>query len=97
MKTCIFTNKPIKVYFKYNRDKYVTDIQSEIYLDNTAGWHYLTSGIGDKFAHAQTAMLSKPLKDDDGNYRYTIMDMYYEMNGYTPDGVKKDKVINEQK
>jgi hypothetical protein len=62
----------IKVYAKVNSDNYITDINSEIFLNDKTGYVQIDSGDGDKFAHAQGNYFDKPLIDSDGFYNYKL-------------------------
>lgn len=75
----LFSKKIIKIYYKANKDNYVTDIDSEVFLRDTTGWLYLTCGRGDRYVYARTKYLKKPLIDENGNYNYTVKDMALEM------------------
>ena len=59
--------KPISVYVKINNDGFITDINSEVFIKNFAGWQKIDEGYGDKFAHAQSQYFER-LLDDDGTY-----------------------------
>ena len=60
----------IKVYIKINNKNEITNIDSNIFVKNLDGWIYIDSGFGDKYAHAQSHYLDKPLTDENGNYNY---------------------------
>ena len=64
--------KPIGVYVKVNEDGFITDINSEIFIDNFEGWTKYDEGYGDKYAHAQNMYFEKPLVEENNifNYKY---------------------------
>lgn len=62
----------IGVYIKTNSDGFVTEILSDIFINNFGGWKKIDEGYGDKFAHAQTQYFDKPLKDSNGNYQIKL-------------------------
>ena len=64
--------QPIKVMIKVNKDDEIIAINSEIFIENTEGWIIVDEGNGDKFAHAQSQYLDKPLIDDNGKYNYKL-------------------------
>lgn len=45
--------EPSKVYVKKDSQGQIFEISSEYFIDDFAGWEYLTEGFGDKFAHPQ--------------------------------------------
>lgn len=65
-----FFEQPIYVYIKTDIEGNITEINSSLFIENTTGWLYLDSGYGDRFAHAQTQYLSKPIIDRTGKYNY---------------------------
>ena len=46
-------SEPSKVYVKKDSQGKIIEISSEYFIDDFAGWEYLTEGFGDKFAHPQ--------------------------------------------
>ena len=60
----------IGVYIKVNEDNYITEIHSEIFIKDFAGWIKIDEGVGDRYALAKSMYLEKYLIDDDGNYNY---------------------------
>lgn len=62
--------QPIKVYIKINSNNEVIEINSEIFIKDLTNWIYIDSGFGDKYAHAQSQYLDKPIINDNGNYNY---------------------------
>ena len=62
--------QPIKVYIKINLKNEVVDINSEIFIKDLTNWVYVDEGFGDKYAHAQSQYLDKPLVNEDGKFNY---------------------------
>lgn len=60
----------IKVYIKINENRYVTAVNSSIFLSDTTNWIQIDEGIGDKYAHAQGNYFDKPLFDEHGICQY---------------------------
>ena len=60
----------MKVYIKVDEKNRVTDINSEIFIEDITGWTQIDDGEGDRFVHAQGNYLPKPLMDKYGVYRY---------------------------
>ena len=52
----------------------VTDINSNAFLTDTTGWVQIDEGDGDRYMHAQGNYLPKPLTDEQGRYRYKLVD-----------------------
>ena len=73
MDTISFT--PIGVYIKVDSDTYITTINSGIFITNLDdGWIKIDEGSGDKYAHAQSLYLPKPLMDNRGRYNFKYID-----------------------
>lgn len=62
--------QPIKVYIKVNSNNEVIDINSEIFIKDLTGWIYIDEGFGDKYAHAQSQYLEKPLVNEDRQFTF---------------------------
>lgn len=62
------------VYVKTDEHGFITQIDSEIFLDNTEGWLEIDKGSGDRYAHAQGNYFGKLLTDMFGNYQYRLVD-----------------------
>ena len=62
--------KPIGVYIKVNNSGNITNIGSDIFIFDTSKWIKIDEGYGDKYAHAQSNYLSKPIIDISGKYNY---------------------------
>jgi hypothetical protein len=60
----------INVYIKTDYNNNIIDIGSDIFIKDTFGWIWIDSGLGDKYAHAQSQYLSKPLTKENGEYNY---------------------------
>lgn len=65
-----YFEQPIGVYTKINADGYVTEVGSDIFIKDLTGWTKIDEGFGDKYAHAQSQYLDKPLISDNGMYNY---------------------------
>ena len=63
---------PINVYIKINSLNEIIDIGSSIFIKDTYDWIMIDTGYGDKYAHAQSLYLPKPLIGlfRKYNYRY---------------------------
>ena len=66
--------KPYSVYIQTDDQGRVIGINSDAFLPSTDGWEKVAEGHGDKFHHAQGHYLPGPLMDDDGIYRYKLVD-----------------------
>ena len=64
----------IKVYIQTNSNGEVININSSVFLLDTFGWLQIDEGEGDKYAHAQSNYLKKPIINESGkhNYRYYL-------------------------
>lgn len=62
--------KPISVYIKINSLGNVINICSDLFISDTSKWIKIDEGYGDKYAHAQSNYLSKPIIDISGKYNY---------------------------
>ena len=60
----------IKVYIKTNDNNEIIQVESSIFLLDTTGYIEIDSGLGDKYAHAQSQYLEKGLMDEFGRYNY---------------------------
>ena len=63
-------NEKISVYIKTNADGYITEVGSDIFIEDLTGWIKIDEGIGDKYAHAQSLYFEKLLVDEFGIYNY---------------------------
>ena len=52
----------------------VTEINSDVFLPDATGWVKIDEGDGDRYMHAQGNYLPKPLMDEQGRYRYKLVD-----------------------
>ena len=64
----------ISVYIKTDSNSNITDINSDVFINDTDGWIKIDEGIGDKYTHAQGNYLSKGLTTENGIYRYKYID-----------------------
>lgn len=60
----------IKVYIKIDKNNYITNINSSIFLTDTIDYIEIDEGYGDKYSHAQSNYLDKGLVDNQGRYNY---------------------------
>ena len=59
-----------KVYIKGDNNSNIVDINSSIFIKDIDGWTYIAEGYGDKYDHAQSSYLNKPLINEKGQYNY---------------------------
>ena len=64
--------KPIGVYARVNTDGFITEINSDIFIDNFDGWVKIDEGFGDRFAHAQSQYFAEPIKNENGEYNHRV-------------------------
>lgn len=64
----------IKVYIQHDEKNRVTNINSEIFIQDLTDWIEIDEGDGDKYAHAQGSYLEMPLIADDGTHNYMYDD-----------------------
>lgn len=57
------------VYIKVNDEGFITDVDSDLFIDNLDGWIKIDEGVGDKFDHAQSLYFESPIVDEFGNYQ----------------------------
>jgi len=62
-----------KVYIKI-QNGLITAINSSEFLSDTTGWVKIDEGNGDRYRHAQGNYLPGPLIDEQGRYRYKLVD-----------------------
>lgn len=65
---------PWRVYARVNGDLLVTAIQSSDFLPELpeSDWVLIDEGYGDKYHHAQSQYLDKPITDERGVWRYAL-------------------------
>lgn len=63
-----------KVYANVDSQWRVIGIESNHNFRDTAGWVQIDEGDGDRYMHAQGNYLPKPLMDEQGRYRYKLVD-----------------------
>lgn len=61
-------NDKVGVYIKVNDAGFITDVNSDLFLNNLDGWIKIDEGEGDRFVHAQSSYFASPLVDEFGNY-----------------------------
>lgn len=62
------------VYIKTDTNGNITDINSDIFIEDTENWTKIDEGTGDKYAHAQGNYFSESLTTENGIYRYKYID-----------------------
>lgn len=63
-----------KIYVKLNASDMIVGVDSDVFLPDATGWAKIDEGDGDRFMHAQGNYLPKPLMDEQGRYRYKLVD-----------------------
>ena len=61
---------PYVVFVKLNERSLITDVNSDAFLRDAAGWTEIDRGDGDKYHHAQVRYFSMPIADERGIWRY---------------------------
>lgn len=51
--------KPIGVYAKYDENRNIIEVNSDIFIKNFDGWTKIDEGYGDRYAHAQSQYFEK--------------------------------------
>lgn len=64
----------IKVYVKVNENNEITEVASSIFIKDISGWIKIDEGNGDRYAHAQSQYFKDHLVDDNGNYKYKLIE-----------------------
>ena len=64
----------IKVYIELSENNIITEINSEIFLDDISDYIQIDEGIGDRYSHAQNNYLPNGLVDSQGRYNYKYVD-----------------------
>ncbi len=62
------------VYIKTDSNGNITDINSDVFIEDTENWIKIDEGTGDKYAHAQGNYFSEGLITENGIYRYKYID-----------------------
>ena len=65
-------NRKFKVFAKVNKEGFITDIESDLFLKDTNGWIQIDEGSGDKYVYPQTMYFGEPIVDEDGNYKFKV-------------------------
>ena len=66
-------NKLIKVYVKVNSSDEIIAIMSSLFLTNDEDWICVDEGVGDRFVHAQSRYLNKPIFNQNGKPNYKLI------------------------
>ena len=53
---------------------------SSIFITDYTGYKLVDQGYGDKYAHAQSQYLDRPLMNEDGKYNYIFVNGNIETN-----------------
>lgn len=67
-------NESYSVFVKTDIAGRVIGMNSSAFLPSTEGWIEIDNGTGERFCHAQSNYLLKPLLNDDGIYQYKLVD-----------------------
>lgn len=67
-------NMIYQVFARLDTSGRVMTIDSSAFLTDTDGWTLIDEGAGDRYHHAQGNYLDKPLTDERGVYRYSLID-----------------------
>lgn len=51
----VLFDRKVKVFVKTNKDGYITQIDSDVFLKEFDGWIQFDEGYGDKYVYAQTS------------------------------------------
>lgn len=62
--------RKISVYAKLNREGYITELASDIFLKDFSGWIKIDEGDGDKYVHPQMCYFEDGLTDEHGRYKH---------------------------
>lgn len=62
-------NRKVGVYIKVNSQGFITDVGSDVFIENLEGWQKIDEGEGDKYVFAQTQYFGT-LVDEKGNYKF---------------------------
>jgi hypothetical protein len=65
-----YIEEPTRVYIEINKDNNIIKVFSSDFEKPRATSILIDSGLGDKFRHAQTQYLTKPLMNENGTYNY---------------------------
>lgn len=64
------------VYVLLDSLGHIVAINSSAFIADVTGWIKIDEGIGDKYHHAHGNYLGKPLMDEQGIYRYKLVDSF---------------------
>lgn len=68
----VLCDKKTGVYVKLNADGFVTEVGSDVFIENLDGWIKIDEGEGDRFVHAQSQYYDTPITDEFGHYKYKL-------------------------
>lgn len=92
----------ISVYIKTDSNSNITDINSDVFINDTDGWIKIDEGIGDKYTHAQGNYLSNGLTTENGIYRYKYIDnkviekTYEEIQNETENNKNETEISDDE-
>lgn len=81
------------VYVKTNEKDYITDVNSSAFLADVTDWTEIDQGHGDKYHHAQSNFLEKPIMTRGGAYRYRLVDK--KLVECTPEEITEQEEANK--
>ena len=65
-------NRKFKVFAKVNKEGFITDIESDVFLKDTTDWVFIDEGKGYRFVYPHTMYFGEPIVDEDGNYKFKV-------------------------
>ena len=66
-------NSLVKVYVKVNSNDEIVAVMSGQFLISSEDWICVDEGVGDRFVHAQSRYLNKPIFNQDGKPNYKLI------------------------
>lgn len=68
----VWNAEKVGVYVKVDESGFVTDVGSDVFIEDLDGWIKIDEGVGDRFVHAQTQYYDSPLIDFAGNFKFKL-------------------------
>lgn len=65
----ILFDRKVGVYVKVDKQGFITDINSDVFISDFDDWQKIDEGVGDKYVYAQTQYFGS-LVDEEGDYIY---------------------------
>lgn len=81
----------MKVYIKLNEQNEITQVNSEMFINDLSGWIEIDEGNGDKYSHAQTEYFDKPLRTQNGDYIYEYVDGRVREKDQTKNQLRRER------